>query len=576
MQVNKNRKWPHILIFCIALLLMLSGIVMVLRVFTQYGDVMLAQQDDQLYDLVYSAKRSLLGQVERCRTDLEYVTGRRGFLEAEELWRNGGGTDELLYRMQENLLGQNPLIISVLAITEGEVFLSSNQELSYRFPDAGTDTLRPCIAEDSTTYLAILHEKDDITYAALLDLVLLYRNVAGEVQAEDRERLLLMDAGEKLLIHSDWGKTRVSAIEGIEEGSYDEDELALMQACLASGEPVAASYICFDSVTMENYEARMAAIPVGANGFFVVGITADYDAMLRPMRMAGFRLLSYGGLAGLGILILLGWGIHIMQRNQKVLRELKLLQAKNEEMEKLSRKTQELSHHQRLETIGTMTSSIAHEFNNLLTPIMGYSMMTLEALLPEQEELYDNVLEIYNASRKAKNIISRLSELSRKNTSLTFRYVSPDELMEKVLSVAMPAKPGNVQVKMELSCRGLWLYGNETQLSQLILNLVLNAFQSMAQTGGTLTLTTAREGEEISFLVADTGPGIPEEVLPQIFDPFFTTKESGMGTGLGLAIAQQVADEHHGQILVESEMGKGTVFRAVFPICTGREEQEKE
>ena len=74
----------------------------------------------------------------------------------------------------------------------------------------------------------------------------------------------------------------------------------------------------------------------------------------------------------------------------------------------------ELAHHQRLETIGTLTSSISHEFNNLLTPIMGYSLLTLENLPDEENELYDYVLEIYNASQKAKTIISRLSDLSRK------------------------------------------------------------------------------------------------------------------------------------------------------------------
>ena len=83
-------------------------------------------------------------------------------------------------------------------------------------------------------------------------------------------------------------------------------------------------------------------------------------------------------------------------------------------MEALNRKNQELAHHDRLQTIGTLTSSIAHEFNNLLTPIMGYSILVLEQLPSDAEELYDNVLEIYNSSRKAKEIIARLSDLSRK------------------------------------------------------------------------------------------------------------------------------------------------------------------
>lgn len=104
-----------------------------------------------------------------------------------------------------------------------------------------------------------------------------------------------------------------------------------------------------------------------------------------------------------------------------------------------------------LQTIGTLTSSIAHEFNNLLTPIMGYSILVLEQLPSDAEELYDNVLEIYNSSRKAKEIIARLSDLSRKNTSLTFQYVSPDELVRKVLAVASPARPPHVEVRTDLA-----------------------------------------------------------------------------------------------------------------------------
>ena len=144
-------------------------------------------------------------------------------------------------------------------------------------------------------------------------------------------------------------------------------------------------------------------------------------------------------------------------------------------------------------------SSIAHEFNNnLLTPIMGYSILVLEQLPSDAEELYDNVLEIYNSSRKAKEIIARLSDLSRKNTSLTFQYVSPDELVRKVLAVASPARPPHVEVRTDLACRHLWLRGNEIQLSQMLLNLILNAYHAMEPGGGTSPWPPGRRGSSAS------------------------------------------------------------------------------
>ena len=197
---------------------------------------------------------------------------------------------------------------------------------------------------------------------------------------------------------------------------------------------------------------------------------------------------------------------------------------------------------------------------------MGYSILALEKLPPEDTELYDSVLEIYNASRKAKTIISRLSDLSRKNSALSFQYVSPDELVRRVLEVAAPAQPPGVEVVLGLDCRHLWLHGNETQLSQLLLNLVLNAFQAMEEDGGTLTVTTSADQSSIRLRVADTGPGIPPEVLPHIFEPFFTTKESGKGTGLGLAIVQQVVEEHRGRVEVEAAPEGGAAFTVTFPI----------
>lgn len=234
-------------------------------------------------------------------------------------------------------------------------------------------------------------------------------------------------------------------------------------------------------------------------------------------------------------------------------------------MDSLNEKYQQLAHHQRLEILGTLTSSIAHEFNNLLTPIMGYSLMALENLPPQSEELYDNILEIYNASRQAKTIISRLSDLSRKNPPTAFHPTALDELVKKTLEVATPAKPEGVGLKLDLNCWDQRISANEIQLSQLLLNLILNSFQAMEGSGGELIISSSFDEQTVQLRVADTGPGIPVAIQDKIFEPFFTTKESGRGTGLGLAIAAQVVEDHHGSIRLESEEGKGAVFTVILP-----------
>ena len=290
----------------------------------------------------------------------------------------------------------------------------------------------------------------------------------------------------------------------------------------------------------------------------------SHAQLLEGMHTAAFFFVLSSAMvvAGIGILLLLT--LHILRGTSRIRREAEALRQKNEEMERLAQTTRELAHHQRLETIGTLTASIAHEFNNLLTPIMGYRLMALEKLPPEEEGLYDDILEIYNASRKAKDIISRLNDLARKNSSSAFREISPDDQIRRTLAVAKPAKPARVEIQLDLNCWDQRIQANEIQFSQLMLNLILNGFQAM-QEGGQLTIGTSFDETSIHIRVADTGCGIAEPLREKIFQPFFTTKEAGQGTGLGLAIAAQVVEDHKGTILCSSKEGEGTVFTVTLP-----------
>ena len=300
---------------------------------------------------------------------------------------------------------------------------------------------------------------------------------------------------------------------------------------------------------------------------YLDGVT-EYDGpvvLIGQMRWAAISSIISGVMVIIGTGLLLYLGLKLFHKTIVMEREAEALRKKNEAIAKVIRQTRELAHHQRLETIGMLTSSIAHEFNNLLTPIMGYSLMALEKLPPEEEELYDNILEVYNASRTAKNLISRLSDLSRKNTDATFRMASPDDLVRRTVEVASPAKPEKVEIRLDLSCQDQRLKVNEIQIQQLMLNLILNAFQAMEGKGGILTVKTSFDDRNVYLHVRDTGCGISEENRARIFDPFFTTKESGRGTGLGLAIAAQVAEDHQGSIRVDSRVGEGTAFTVKLP-----------
>lgn len=290
--------------------------------------------------------------------------------------------------------------------------------------------------------------------------------------------------------------------------------------------------------------------------------------------LAGKILIS-GGVAVAGILVII-FMLLLARRTSDVNRmELEALRERNESMEELNQKMQALTHHQRLETIGTMTASIAHDFNNLLTPIMGYSMMTMEMLDDTQTELQENLMEIYNASVKAKDMVTRLADMTKKGKEEKFTELDPEVIIENSLKVTLPAKPKNVDVKVRFRSHGRMMRGDSTQISQLVMNIVLNAYDELKEKGGTIYVSTGIEDNRIVMRFRDTGGGMDAETVARIFDPFYTTKESGKGTGLGLAIVAQVAETHGGKVYVDSAPGKGTEFRITFPMLESRETADK-
>lgn len=235
---------------------------------------------------------------------------------------------------------------------------------------------------------------------------------------------------------------------------------------------------------------------------------------------------------------------------------------------------EQLTESQRLATIGTIAAVIAHEFNNLLTPIVSYSQFALgsaESDKPDMELIKKALSKAYGASTKAGKICQSMLGLARGRSE--FARVTVKHLVDEVLLVMArdPQKDGlalRVQVQPDVT-----VSGDPVQLEQVLLNLLINARQAMVGSkGGSITIKAAdMDGEDtVRIQVIDTGPGIPEKLLTKIFDPFFTTKGTARkgeskGTGLGLAICKEIVEHHKGRIEVNSVVGRGTTFGVVLP-----------
>lgn len=240
--------------------------------------------------------------------------------------------------------------------------------------------------------------------------------------------------------------------------------------------------------------------------------------------------------------------------------------------EQLAYLREQLTESQRLATIGTIAAVIAHEFNNLLTPIVSYSQFALQSAesdKPDMELVRKALGKAFQSSSKAGRICTSMLGLARGES--VFGPVPVQKLVDETLAVLArdPKKDGialRVQVQPDLA-----IVGDIVQLEQVLLNLLINARQAMLGRGGSITIKAQQlDTGEVRIQVIDTGPGIPEKLLPKIFQPFFTTKAAARkgepkGTGLGLAICKEIVEHHKGRIEVASQLGKGTTFSICLP-----------
>ncbi|MBW4555603.1 MAG: response regulator [Trichormus sp. ATA11-4-KO1] len=244
---------------------------------------------------------------------------------------------------------------------------------------------------------------------------------------------------------------------------------------------------------------------------------------------------------------------------------------------------------QRLESIGTLASGIAHDLNNILTPILAGAQL-LPLKFPDADERTRRLLEILeiNAKRGAdlvKQVLSFARGVEGKRITLQMRH-----LIVEVAKILKETFPKSIEIYTDVP-HDLWMVsGDSTQLHQVLMNLCVNARDAMPN-GGTLTISAenllidanyarmnleAQAGLYIVITVTDTGVGIPEEILDRIFEPFFTTKPVGQGTGLGLSTVIGITKSHGGFINVYSEIGRGTSFKVYLPAVGGTETSNPE
>ncbi|WP_335109910.1 PAS domain-containing hybrid sensor histidine kinase/response regulator [Nostoc sp.] len=237
---------------------------------------------------------------------------------------------------------------------------------------------------------------------------------------------------------------------------------------------------------------------------------------------------------------------------------------------------------QRLESLGILASGIAHDLNNLLTPIMGIAQL-LPLKYPHLDDISLQMLKILETNAKRGGDLVRQILLFSRGSEKELTIVLVSQLLQDMKQIAQQTFPKSIDISTDIAPNVGIVIGDSTELHQVLMNLAVNARDAMPN-GGKLSISATKLfidenyvrmhiGATVNFYVkitvADTGVGIDSEILPRIFDPFFTTKEVGKGTGLGLSILMGIVKSHSGFVEVASQVGIGTQFHIYLPSKEG-------
>ncbi|MFZ5570784.1 MAG: PAS domain S-box protein [Thermodesulfobacteriota bacterium] len=243
---------------------------------------------------------------------------------------------------------------------------------------------------------------------------------------------------------------------------------------------------------------------------------------------------------------------------------------------------------QKMEAIGTLAGGIAHDFNNILFPLLGFTEM-LQEDLPAGSPLHANVREILQAIMRARDLVQQILAFSRQS-ELEIRPIRLQPVLKEALKLLQATIPKTIRFSQTIDAACGMVLCDPTQVHQIIMNLATNAYHAMEETGGELRVELRQvrvekrdpetggipPGDYARLTVADTGAGIPGEILDKVFDPYFTTKAQHKGTGLGLSVVHGIVTRCHGEVRIASPPGRGTTVTVYLPVMATAPETDAE
>jgi signal transduction histidine kinase len=432
------------------------------------------------------------------------------------------------------------------------------QALSLTAPDRSAVNGESLPGEDAQEFYRLM-EQVGSSDVAELDLETLVQRFAGRALELARARgveLGLVDSRNQVLrvLHSE--------LDGVRQAPYAlEMGSGLMGSVVHTRQPVLL-------MGADDWQQRAWEHPWGG-GSPAIAVPLFYKGrVIGVLAVFGQQSGHAFGNADIRWLSLLAGQISISIRNARLFQDL----SEQIKAQKITEK--KIAEAARLTAIGEMAASVAHELNNPLTTITGFTELVLEDSGPDFHQRGDLELVLQEA-RRAREVVRRLLDFSRQGEKSNLPVDLNEAVSEVVALVQSMAQVQGIELQFELWQDLPAVVGDQNQIKQVLLNLVNNGIYAMSG-GGKLVLQTLSEtrGSErwVRIRVCDQGTGITDENLPLIFQPFFTTKPIGSGTGLGLSISKNIIAEHGGEIVLEETTDHGSVFSVWLPAMDGRTE----
>ena len=599
---GKKYSEKELRIIALIIAMVLSGIMVAINmdVYRRYRANLIETEKSQLLTIARIIGRGLeqyveqeLDETDLCFDSLESIEAEGGMNSAEgsaqaEEADSGTAAEELRTAAELILNHANSLYRSCVCLKDGQEVFSLGKRSKYEMSPETTDI------EPGETVILEKYQAETGWYEMLvgktvplngsrytlvfaMDLDKVYRKTVSPVRIGNAGYSVVKDSSLAIIMHHAKNQIGMDALYDRQETYPDLDLTSLgdwlnLQREQEEGTGILDSYV-WDDPHLKPIQRIVAYTTIDIRGErWIVNSTLPTSELAAPLRQ------MFTTMAVLSVLYLIGIGLLLVASTSAIGRlelqrkEISYLKKINRGMELVARKNDEIRHYQRVQSMGMMSSHIAHEFNNYLTPVMVYGEL-LESDDSISEENRMMLQEMLKSVNQAAKLSRELLDFSRMDAGAKTAPIDLTQETKEAVSIVRQLAPAKIAFIAELSDKPAWIRGREGMMQHILMNLCKNAFHAMENTEKKELHIRYEVNEQAVLTVKDTGCGIKADNRKDIFEPFYTTKGSRQGTGLGLSVVRSMVENAGGTIEVDSEEGKGTTFIMRFPAAETSKEQ---